>query len=308
MFQTCPRDMDVMYLPQGHEYGSRMTSFVGGAALEQLSWMQATKASHLSRHVSVDTPGSPGSGGRALCAMGHLPRGRRMHAYLLERMHSVAPNLSALIGEVVGARLISHAGSLTNLAKYPVRGPRAPPPPPPPFTSTHTYSSKHLAVMSGPSHQLFTAVKEEFEEHCRWHLHAASNIPALLDRNTVRGVEKAWIEDMWVIDKYNSSIRSRSAPLKHRSCLYSSDGLPNVGIILELKYGCHHDARPSMLTAAVCWPAVVDSADPGGGEGAVPRAQDARQHPKVRPHLPLLLHRPRQGPQQGPHQQARPKA
>jgi hypothetical protein len=31
----------------------------------------------------------------------------------------VAPNLSALIGEMVGARLISHAGSLTNLAKYP---------------------------------------------------------------------------------------------------------------------------------------------------------------------------------------------
>lgn len=30
-----------------------------------------------------------------------------------------APNLSALIGEQVGARLISHAGSLTNLAKYP---------------------------------------------------------------------------------------------------------------------------------------------------------------------------------------------
>lgn len=34
-------------------------------------------------------------------------------------MHAVAPNLSALIGELVGARLISHAGSLTNLAKYP---------------------------------------------------------------------------------------------------------------------------------------------------------------------------------------------
>jgi len=32
---------------------------------------------------------------------------------------AVAPNLSALIGEMVGARLISHAGSLTNLAKYP---------------------------------------------------------------------------------------------------------------------------------------------------------------------------------------------
>ncbi|KAK9811660.1 hypothetical protein WJX72_007898 [[Myrmecia] bisecta] len=43
----------------------------------------------------------------------------KLHGYLLERMHSVAPNLSALIGEIVGARLISHAGSLTNLAKYP---------------------------------------------------------------------------------------------------------------------------------------------------------------------------------------------
>lgn len=39
--------------------------------------------------------------------------------YLQQRMHSVAPNLSALIGEVVGARLISHSGSLINLAKCP---------------------------------------------------------------------------------------------------------------------------------------------------------------------------------------------
>ena len=31
----------------------------------------------------------------------------------------MAPNLSALIGEVVGARLISHSGSLVNLAKCP---------------------------------------------------------------------------------------------------------------------------------------------------------------------------------------------
>merc|ERR1719242_2814746 len=39
--------------------------------------------------------------------------------YLHKRMASVAPNLSTLIGDVVGARLISHAGSLTNLAKCP---------------------------------------------------------------------------------------------------------------------------------------------------------------------------------------------
>ena len=39
--------------------------------------------------------------------------------YLTSKMGIVAPNLAALIGETVGARLISHAGSLTNLAKYP---------------------------------------------------------------------------------------------------------------------------------------------------------------------------------------------
>lgn len=43
----------------------------------------------------------------------------KLQTYLHEKMHAIAPNLSALIGEVVGARLISHAGSLTNLAKCP---------------------------------------------------------------------------------------------------------------------------------------------------------------------------------------------
>jgi len=36
----------------------------------------------------------------------------QLHAYLLDKMHAIAPNLSALIGETVGARLISHAGWL----------------------------------------------------------------------------------------------------------------------------------------------------------------------------------------------------
>ena len=43
----------------------------------------------------------------------------KLHKYLCAKMDVVAPNLAALIGEMVGARLISHAGSLTNLAKYP---------------------------------------------------------------------------------------------------------------------------------------------------------------------------------------------
>jgi nucleolar protein 56 len=44
---------------------------------------------------------------------------KSLHAYLVSKMSVVAPNLAALIGEIVGARLISHAGSLTNLSKYP---------------------------------------------------------------------------------------------------------------------------------------------------------------------------------------------
>jgi len=44
---------------------------------------------------------------------------KSLHNYLTSKMFKVAPNLSALIGEMVGARLISHAGSLTSLAKYP---------------------------------------------------------------------------------------------------------------------------------------------------------------------------------------------
>ncbi|GMY15077.1 Nucleolar protein 56 [Fagus crenata] len=43
----------------------------------------------------------------------------RLYSYLVTKMNDIAPNLASLIGDVVGARLISHAGSLTNLAKCP---------------------------------------------------------------------------------------------------------------------------------------------------------------------------------------------
>ena len=39
--------------------------------------------------------------------------------YLRSRMAAIAPNLSTLVGELVGARLIAHTGSLIALAKYP---------------------------------------------------------------------------------------------------------------------------------------------------------------------------------------------
>merc|ERR1711864_2930 len=44
---------------------------------------------------------------------------KELSAYLQSKMSVVAPNLATLIGDTVGARLISHAGSLTNLAKCP---------------------------------------------------------------------------------------------------------------------------------------------------------------------------------------------
>lgn len=43
----------------------------------------------------------------------------QLYDYLKNRMLAVAPNLTALVGELVGARLIAHAGSLLNLAKHP---------------------------------------------------------------------------------------------------------------------------------------------------------------------------------------------
>uniref|UniRef100_A0A2M4ADG7 Nucleolar protein 58 n=1 Tax=Anopheles triannulatus TaxID=58253 RepID=A0A2M4ADG7_9DIPT len=39
--------------------------------------------------------------------------------YLKARMMAMAPNLTVLVGETVGARLIAHSGSLVNLAKHP---------------------------------------------------------------------------------------------------------------------------------------------------------------------------------------------
>lgn len=44
---------------------------------------------------------------------------KQLAGYLKAKMNGVAPNLATLIGDQVGARLIAHAGSLTNLAKYP---------------------------------------------------------------------------------------------------------------------------------------------------------------------------------------------
>ncbi|XP_056444139.1 nucleolar protein 58 [Gadus chalcogrammus] len=43
----------------------------------------------------------------------------QLYDYLKNRMTAIAPNLTVMVGELVGARLIAHAGSLMNLAKHP---------------------------------------------------------------------------------------------------------------------------------------------------------------------------------------------
>jgi nucleolar protein 58 len=44
---------------------------------------------------------------------------QQLASYLTARMTAIAPNLTTLVGELVGARLIAHAGSLMNLSKSP---------------------------------------------------------------------------------------------------------------------------------------------------------------------------------------------
>ncbi|VAH42733.1 unnamed protein product [Triticum turgidum subsp. durum] len=44
---------------------------------------------------------------------------KNIYEYLVTKMNDIAPNLTSLIGEMVGAQLISNAGSLSNLAKLP---------------------------------------------------------------------------------------------------------------------------------------------------------------------------------------------
>eukprot|EP01114_Cavostelium_apophysatum_P020547 TRINITY_DN691_c0_g1_i1.p1 TRINITY_DN691_c0_g1~~TRINITY_DN691_c0_g1_i1.p1 ORF type:complete len:510 (-),score=179.78 TRINITY_DN691_c0_g1_i1:39-1568(-) len=43
----------------------------------------------------------------------------QLYEYLKNRMAAIAPNLTIMVGELVGARLIAHAGSLLSLAKHP---------------------------------------------------------------------------------------------------------------------------------------------------------------------------------------------
>ena len=51
--------------------------------------------------------------------MEHFDYKKELQSYLRDQMNNVAPNLTELLGESVGARLMTHAGGINNLAKLP---------------------------------------------------------------------------------------------------------------------------------------------------------------------------------------------
>ncbi|KAI0263973.1 Nop-domain-containing protein [Gloeopeniophorella convolvens] len=123
----------VRLVPDNYEY-ARAARFIG--AKETLG---ADKLPELAALLGDDTTraqnvidAAAGSMGSALSDIDMLNIGafatrvvsiaeyrKSLTAYLAEKMNLVAPSLTALLGERIGARLISHAGSLTNLSKYP---------------------------------------------------------------------------------------------------------------------------------------------------------------------------------------------
>lgn len=55
----------------------------------------------------------------ATYVVNHYEFKREIQNYLREEMEKISPNLTKLLGESIGARLLSHAGGLKNLAQLP---------------------------------------------------------------------------------------------------------------------------------------------------------------------------------------------
>jgi nucleolar protein 56 len=51
--------------------------------------------------------------------LNHFDYKKNLQTYLKDQMSNVAPNLTVLLGESIGARLLTHAGGLNNLSKLP---------------------------------------------------------------------------------------------------------------------------------------------------------------------------------------------
>lgn len=112
--------------------GDRARSCLGSAAQDQEIVAKLDSVTHdneLSRKVLAQAKSSMGMALSAVDMMNITMFAKRveslakyrhdLHEYLGGKMGVVAPNLNALLGESLGARLIAHAGSLTRLSKLP---------------------------------------------------------------------------------------------------------------------------------------------------------------------------------------------
>ena len=123
----------VKLVPDNYQY-ARVAQFIGDKdtlnedKLEDLASLLEDDST-LARNILDAARGSMGSGlseidmlnisAFATRVVSIADYRKSLMSYLSEKMNLVAPNLAALLGDRIGARLISHAGSLTNLSKYP---------------------------------------------------------------------------------------------------------------------------------------------------------------------------------------------
>jgi nucleolar protein 56 len=123
----------IKLVPDNYEY-ARVAHFIGakeGLTADKLPELASLLGDDTTRAQNV-VDAAAGSMGSALSEIDMLNISafaarvisiaeyrKSLTSYLAEKMNVVAPSLTALLGERIGARLISHAGSLTNLSKYP---------------------------------------------------------------------------------------------------------------------------------------------------------------------------------------------
>ena len=89
--------------------------------------------------------------------------------YLRQRMAAIAPNLTVMVGELVGARLIAHAGSLLSLAKQPASTVQILGAEKALFRALKTkcFPADDHEILTGLGFMSLPAVRAHFASHCR---------------------------------------------------------------------------------------------------------------------------------------------
>ncbi|KAL4081146.1 Nop-domain-containing protein [Scleroderma citrinum] len=95
---------------------SELTTIVGDDSILAQNILDASRGSMGSSISDIDMLNISAFAARVVSIADYR---KSLISYLAEKMNLVAPSLTALLGERIGARLISHAGSLMNLSKYP---------------------------------------------------------------------------------------------------------------------------------------------------------------------------------------------